>query len=201
MEIALEKGGTRRRVERAFRVAIAWGVIGVVSLVVLWACYGFRFQARPADRKMDPPLAQHASGIASAWQRGMILWIAGQRLLPQAYLYGLADVAIASEGRPTNLLGKVYPQGQWFYFPAAFVIKSSLGLMGLLVLLPVARLLGGAGKQREILILAIPPALYMAASLASRLNIGWRHILAVYPFLIILAAAGQYIERRGIKEC
>jgi hypothetical protein len=77
-------------------------------------------------------------------------------LLPESYLYGMANVTIASAGgRQAFLLGHLYPTGQWFYFPVAFVIKSTLGFL-LLLLLAV-----GAGpylwreKRREMLFLMV----------------------------------------------
>ena len=33
---------------------------------------------------------------------------------------------------PTFIFGKVYAHGQWWYFPAVILIKSTLGLLGLL---------------------------------------------------------------------
>jgi hypothetical protein len=114
-------------------------------------------------------------------------------LLPNAYLYGMANVTIASAGgRQTFLLGHLYPTGQWFYFPVAFVIKNTLGLLLLLLLAVVTGPYLWREKRREMLFLFIPAAIFFGMSLTSRLNIGIRHILPVYPFLIVLAAGGAW---------
>lgn len=109
---------------------------------------------------------------------------------------GLADI-IGTGERPSRILGKVYDSGQWFYFPIALSLKTSIPL---LLLFPV----GLAGlvrqrKRRELLYLAIPPLAYLLACLTSGINIGVRHVLPVYPFLIVLAAAGAQSlwSRRG----
>src|SRR6202045_2474654 len=58
-----------------------------------------------------------------------------RRLLmpPWLYLRGVLLVLITAS-RPTYILGHAYPHGVWFYFPVLFVLKSSLGFLGLLVL-------------------------------------------------------------------
>jgi len=60
--------------------------------------------------------------------------VARFHLLPESYIYGLADVRIMSDFYTSFLLGKVYPHGVWFYFPVAFVIKSSLSFLLLLLI-------------------------------------------------------------------
>ena len=112
-------------------------------------------------------------------------------LLPEAYLEGLAFF-YATDTRPTYLLGKLYAHGVWFYFPTALAIKSTLGFLLLLALVPFARLLRAREGRREVLWMLIPAAVFLAASMTSNLNIGLRHILPIYPFLSVLAAAGAW---------
>jgi 4-amino-4-deoxy-L-arabinose transferase-like glycosyltransferase len=52
---------------------------------------------------------------------------------PFLYLRGVFWVLITSK-RPTFLLGRPYPHGVWFYFPAVLVLKSPLAFLGLSVL-------------------------------------------------------------------
>jgi hypothetical protein len=114
--------------------------------------------------------------------------LAAWHLLPEAYLYGIVDILVAARRDPMFLLGTDYATGKWFYFPVAFVIKSTLGFLALLALAPFLKIWQN-GKTREIAFLLIPPVLYFAASLASTMAIGIRHILPVYPFLALIAAA------------
>jgi len=71
-------------------------------------------------------------------------------------------------------------------------IKSTLGFLLLLALAPFAQALRARGVRREVLWMAIPAAVFLAASMTSNLNIGIRHILPVYPFLSVLAAVGAW---------
>ena len=88
------------------------------------------------------------------------------------------------------LLGKRYAEGKWFYFPTAFLIKSTIGFLLLLALLPFARALRQIQFRREAVFLILPPLIFLAPAMTSKLNIGIRHILPVMPFLIVLAAGG-----------
>ena len=182
---------------RFLRLGAQYVIIAAIALATLWAFYAFRFEARPDGGKMTPPLAVYVRSVKSPVYSRAILALESWHVLPQSYLYGLADVLIVSAGpRPAFLLGKLYPHGRWFYFPAAFVIKSTLGFLGLLLLAPVARGWLDRHRRREVLFVAVPPALYFAVSLTSGLDIGIRHILPVYPFLIVIAAAAAW----GVME-
>jgi hypothetical protein len=182
-----EKLDRRLRKQHALRTVVALAVIGVIGFVILWAFYSFRFEARPGGASMNPPLG--------AFTDTRMIWVLARgRLLPEAYLYGLADVLGAStEGRPSFLMGTLYPSGQWFYFPAAFVIKSTLAFLLLLLIVPFIKMLSSTAFRRECTFLLLPSLTVFALSMISHLNIGLRHILPVYPFLIVLAAGAAWV--------
>jgi len=180
------------RGKRTWRLALALILVGVIAVGMLWASYGFRYQARPEGDKLSPPLEEYAGHLKGALNAGVIRTLAHWRLLPESYLYGLADVKVIAEFSPSYLLGHVYRHGVWFYFPIAFVIKATLALLFLLFLLPVALALRRLTKGREVLFLAIPAAIYLAVGMASELNIGVRHMLPVYPSLVLLGAAAGW---------
>jgi tetratricopeptide (TPR) repeat protein len=94
------------------------------------------------------------------------------------------------------LLGKMYPAGRWFYFPTLFLVKSTLGFLLLLLLATVALLVSRNKNRRALSILVISPLLFFAFCLPSNLDIGIRHVLPVYPFIIVLAAAGAWELRK-----
>ena len=174
----------------ALRLGGSLVAIAAVSLGILWAFYGFRYQARPGGTQITPPTAVYLQDLHHPAQARVIAFAERHHLLPEAYLYGLTDVTILSDdGRVMFLFGKVYPNGRWFYFPAAFLIKSTLGFLLLLALVPFARGIWRSGSRREVLFLAIPPVVYFGAATASKLDIGIRHVLPIMPFLIVLAAA------------
>jgi hypothetical protein len=172
--------------KRTLRLAGALILISVISVGVLWSFYCFRYQARPEGLHLNPPLAGYVQGLSRPRDVKILSTFARFRLLPESYLYGLADVRLAADFYATYLLGKDYPKGQWFYFPVAFVVKSSLTFLLMLVLTGWVIASGRLRAWREILFLAIPPAVYFAVAMGSGMNIGVRHILPVYIFLAVL---------------
>jgi hypothetical protein len=186
-------GGSAKWMRLLVRRAAALAVIGFMATAILWGFYLFRYSARPAGHEMSDSLTTYIQdAIRYGGVHSVLLSQVIPRLvhvLPESYLYGLANVTIASSGgRQTFLLGQLYATGQWFYFPVAFAIKSTLAfLLLLLVTFAVAPYLWGE-KKREMFFLTVPAAVFFGLSLTSRLNIGIRHILPIYPFLIVLAA-------------
>jgi hypothetical protein len=177
------------RLKCALRFAGSLAVVGVLSIGILWSFYGFRFQMRPRGQAMIPAFNQFLPYMQNPRAEKALTTLAHYHLFPEAYLFGLADVVIAPQHHSSYyLFGKVYPRGRWFYFPAAFLIKSTIGFLLLLLLLPVAIAMRRTGRRRELLFLLIPAAIYFLAAMGSNFNVGIRHILPIYPFLLILAA-------------
>jgi hypothetical protein len=80
----------------------------------------------------------------------------------------------------------------WFYFPVLFTIKSTLGFLGLLGLGIWAIATGELKYRREVWFMGVPPLLYLVTAMGSQLNIGARHILPLWVFGCVLAAAGVW---------
>jgi len=169
----------------ALRLTGAFLAASTIAIVVLWAFYGFRFAARPGGMPLSPSLAEYARGLKGV-EPHTYLTLARLHILPESYLYGLVDVRLISDSFSTYIFGKVYARGVWFYFPAAFIIKSTAAFMGLLLLAGFAIVTRKLRARREIFFLTIPPALYLLIATGTGLNIGARHILPMYPFLSVL---------------
>ena len=177
-------GGKRGISPRLSGIAAAM----LIAIGVLWACYGFRYAARP---NAAPAWSNDGSSLAhGVLATKVIPSIENFRLLPQAYLAGLQDVTIGSElGRPAFLLGQDYLGGRWYYFPTAALIKSTVALL-LSVFLSFAAHKYWRERRRELLFLWGPVLIFMLASANSGMNIGIRHVFPVLPFLAIFGAAG-----------
>jgi hypothetical protein len=123
-------------------------------------------------------------------------WAGRHRLLPEAFLYGVAYV-LASAHRFGFLNGALSLEGWRLFFPYCFLVKSTLPLLLLLataLVLPAAAWLGGSRRGRPdhqrfagataplwILLAVFAPALIF-----STMNIGARHLLPLYPAICIL---------------
>lgn len=204
-EIARRRGvepkTTETRGRQTLRLLGFMLTVTVISLAILWAFYGFRYAARPNNLAITPPTAEYLRSLKNPAEAGLIGFLEQRRWLPEAYLYGLTDIMILSnEGRPAFLLGHLYPAGRWFYFPAVFVIKSTLGFLILLALVVAAREMWRRDYRRELCFLVLPPVIWFLIAMTSKLDIGLRHILPVYPFLIVLAGGAAWMLSRQSRR-
>jgi 4-amino-4-deoxy-L-arabinose transferase-like glycosyltransferase len=176
----LEARAWRRLRWSATRRGILWAAAAVY-------CFYFVFSIRQSTDVLS--LVGHGS-----------VFVPIRRLLmpPWLYLRGVLMVLLTSS-RPTFLLGRIYAHGIWFYFPVVFLLKSSLGFLGLLVLAPLVAL--KRKRLGESATSVIPVELtvhwrvlwtgllvYTGACLLSRMTISIRHFSVPVALLILLLA-------------
>lgn len=157
--------------------------------VAIWAIYGFRYapSASPAwlyDFQPDAQVQASVPGLAS-----LVTWIDHHHLVPNAFSQGFLFGQAKSIGRDAFLAGTITKTGWWYYFPAAFVLKTPIALLVLMA--------GGVGlaaarwRQLDVdtvVFASLPVVLFMGSAMTTRLNIGVRHILPIYPFLLLFVA-------------
>lgn len=91
----------------------------------------------------------------------------------------------SQEGRSSFLMGEHGRSGWLSYFPIVFFIKTPEPILfGFLA----SAIYIGRRKISLPLWLWVPPICFFAMACVSKVQIGHRHILAVYPFLIVLIA-------------
>ena len=188
-----ETADERTAGKRAARYAAALVVIGLMSVAILWAAYGFRYAARENGLQLNPPMEAQLAKVPSPTQAKVLHEFARFHLLPESYVYGFAHVLFSADDFNSYLFGKSYPHAVWFYFPVAMLVKSSLTFLILLAIGVWVIASGRLRKSREVLFLVIPPLIYLAVSMKSGMNIGIRHILPVYIFLSILIAGAASV--------
>jgi len=164
-------------------------LVAIVSFAILWASYGFRYQARPNGMTMTPPLANEIDRLRRPEDLVLMTALVQHHLLPEAYIYGLTDVRNMADSGHTYVFGKVYGERVWYYFPLALAIKSTLPMLALLLLVPVTLACGWLRMSREALYLAVPTLIYGAEAMQSGLNLGIRHLLPIFPYLLIATGA------------
>jgi 4-amino-4-deoxy-L-arabinose transferase-like glycosyltransferase len=188
--LALLEGIRLRSGRKTAHLLAAFAGVSAISLVVLWSFYGFRYSARPNGLQLNPTFTDSLKWLPNPADARHLTLLARGHILPEAYIWGLGNTRITEFQDTSYFFGHVYRHGRWEYFPAAFLIKSTLPFL-LLVLLAAIILIAKRWRtvpQRELLFLLVPVAIYLAVAMSSKLNIGVRHLLPIYGFLYVLAA-------------
>ncbi len=181
--------GRRARVVQVLLVLLA---MSLVALLFLWATYGFSSRMSPDPAAESKALAALAPPTSRG---GQIAAAVGKtRLLPEAYVRGLVFVLDNAQGRSTFLMGRLSPTGFPHYFLATFLLKTPIPL---LVLLVAAALVAPRAPARTAAFLWIPVIVYGVVAVTSRLQIGHRHLLPLYPFLFL--AAGRAVALLALR--
>jgi hypothetical protein len=177
------------------RAVAGIALIAAVAYVSIWAGYGLRFNA-----SRDPGYVLEWNDLAASTPLPPSIAFAREhRLLPEAYLYGLA-YAKAESDRLAFLDGEQSLAGWYRYFPEAFLLKTPLAFTALALWVIGAALIRTRGKSFDGWCVALPPLVLAATAIQSRFNIGHRHLTPVYPFLCVaIAPAAAWIAERGTR--
>lgn len=169
-----------------WRRAGAFAAVGLIAWVVVWSFYGFRYKAAPDGLDINPPLATYLTQMYDQRDARMLRAMSKVKLLPEGYLWGLENTKQTEFEDTSYFWGRVYPHGNWEYFPVALLIKSTLALLILICLVPLAWRWGLGSRARELGFLLIPVTVYLTISMSSSMDIGARHLLPVWAFLYLL---------------
>jgi 4-amino-4-deoxy-L-arabinose transferase-like glycosyltransferase len=195
----LPLGGGREVRSRLGQLAVLAATMALVSAIVLlivWAFYGFRYSLFATD---DHTPLDWDGMLAGAGGAAPPLELARRlRVLPEAYLYGVAWVMRYAATRPAFLNGEHSWIGWSSFFPYSALVKTPLPLLVLVIAGAAGAVIGrpdpASPARRRIranLYRTAPLwallAVYWAAAISSNLNIGHRHLLPTYPAMLVLA--------------
>jgi hypothetical protein len=106
--------------------------------------------------------------------------------LPAQFVEALKGKLLHSErGHFAYLFGEYSDKGWWYYFPAAILVKTPIP-----VLVFVAIGLFRRHSLKVMVFVLVPILLFLGMAMKSRVNIGLRHVLTIYPFLFVIAGYG-----------
>ncbi len=189
------------------QVAVIAGLVGLhvmAAVLLIWASYGFRYSAFAGASAgqhfyVDWPRVLGLGPEGGGLTAGAVQWARSWHLLPEAYLYGFSHTMTFSQTRMSFLNGVVSNTGRAAFFPYAFMTKSTLPFI-IFCLGGLAVWLRGPvfPRQRYQLIpLVTLLVVYGGAALTSNLNIGHRHLLPIYPVLMIMAGVSAWWATRS----
>jgi 4-amino-4-deoxy-L-arabinose transferase-like glycosyltransferase len=166
-------------------------VAALIALMLVWAGYFFHVSHLTvtnghlvATFPNRPPFIKDTRSI-----NNLNLWVpAGE------YIDGVREVQFHNKlGHPAFFLGTVTSRRLRAYYPVAVALKWPPVLLVVSVVALVTLILRRRSLARnhrlDFWILAIFPVLSFVLALNARIHIGDRHVLPMYPFLLLLAAA------------
>ena len=134
-----------------------------LAFSALWAAYGFELRSLPGS-SVPIPATTH--------------W-----LILQAFNQHV------TEGHPAFLAGQVSQSGWWWYFPFAFLVKTPVPTLALLVIALISWMRRRHLTWMDAAWLLMLPLAYLMNAMISTIDIGYRHLLPVLPFLFIFIGA------------
>ncbi|UCF32900.1 MAG: tetratricopeptide repeat protein [Phycisphaerales bacterium] len=206
-------------------------LVGLVQLLIIvaaiWVVFGLRFEAFKNAEPGRDRLANFGTAppYESSWNyelrhvgqaADLIAWARDHRLLPEAYLYGLTYTINSARTREAFLHGERSTGGFRLFFPYAFLVKTPLPSLVLMLLAMGTALLPLLQSRDRSRRTSLQTSLYKTAPLWTllavyglfavfgHLNIGHRHLLPIYPVLFILCGvAAQLLTagRRPARAC
>lgn len=200
--------------------------------LITWTIYGFDVRRRANDPRVTLLYAQRAEYLAHrpapssvlekiAFDLGdhssrlgtLVDSTANWPIPGYAFFRGSFTVIGHSiGGQGSYLLGNFSEKGWWYYFPVAFLAKTSTPVLVIffgLLSMAIAYFIRQRRRQktwREIyrsidrrwFVLTAVPSIFFVTSMMSHLNLGWRHIMPIFPYIFTLA--GVFTTRRIFSQ-
>lgn len=160
-------------------------VILAIVVVVLWAAYGFHMtKLRVKQGVMTAFIPGRETAIVFPFDSPVdfTVWVpAGE------YGDGLRYVRAHNFfGHQNYLFRKVSREGWWYYYPIVVLLKWPLIILGMGIAgVAVSNRMGW--QTRETAVITIFPIAFAIVALFSHIQIGDRHFLPVYPFLLLIS--------------
>ncbi|MFH0926496.1 MAG: phospholipid carrier-dependent glycosyltransferase [bacterium] len=157
-------------------------LICLVALFIIWLGYGGKYSKLKVSNS--------PSCINRPWEimlpsnkliKESVLFFKKNKIIPEAFLYGLLHTIKVTDGGRSFLMGKV-SRGWWYYFIITFLIKTPIPLLIFLLLVIISSHMDVNTSDHFIV---IPVIIFFLIAILKKFNIGHRHILPIYPFLFV----------------
>ncbi len=144
-------------------------VAGLAAFAVIWGTFAFSIGSL-SPGSLSLPALQYWESLGKVFSR-------------------------VESSTPAFMLGQILPTGSPLYYPFVFLVKTPLPT---LILLAIGSVSLCARRRREDIAAWLPPLLFMLAAMVGGLNLGYRLILPVLPFAVMIAGQGGNALLTGI---
>jgi hypothetical protein len=175
---------------RAYSLVTVLLAIFLIGFALVWADYRFEVGTVLAEGRQLSWLDERLDG--SRWEPAVSYLFRELPVPAPKYFYGLAvKYTHTSGGRPAFLMGDLSSEGWWYYFPVAFLIKTPIPLLILLIVASILTVMQTKNFWRREAFLLVPVLVWFGVNSSSGFNLGYRHLLPTLPFLFVFA--GQVV--------
>jgi len=182
--------------------------IAIVGLLCINLIYGFKGTLQTAQQMFDADdnIDKTVYSPEKMFSNKYTKFIAEKIPLPIPYPYvkGLGYVIVeAKSPRTTYLFGKTSDNGFWYYYALSFLVKTPISIL-LILTAAIIYFAISKNKLENDLILIIPTIIYVFLFSINQKQIGIRHIIQVYPLIIIFAsrvANVSILNKKSGKTC
>jgi 4-amino-4-deoxy-L-arabinose transferase-like glycosyltransferase len=203
LELVLPGSGRILKLKTQASQLLAFISAGIINVIVIaffiWMSFGFKYaMMNDAPGKSAIMEEQWQNILKDCGISGKVMDFSRQyRLLPEAYLFGFQFVLKNSAYRYAYLNGEHRLTGWWYFFPYTCLVKTPLPIIGIFMLtifLAIRRLrvlpsVEALAKLKPFTPLFVLMSMYGIFAVTTKMNIGHRHVLVLYPAAFILAGA------------
>jgi hypothetical protein len=171
------------------------------AAAIVWSAY--RFDAGRAVAQMDPHALARLEESCSGTACTTLAWLSHRWLPAPAWIHGLWEFEWEQRvGHPSYLLGSWSMHGFRAFYVLALLVKTPLSTFVLALFGLVAAAAAFRRESRSQAASLLVPFVCAVALVAvvspSRINIGVRHVLPVFPLLAIVGARGALLLAREV---
>ncbi len=187
--VALGKRGVSPRVVQWPRLFVRVLIVSGVVFVLLWGGYRFSWRPISAYSGAHPNIGRGVDRMFA--KRPFLRSLAYKAIdvpLPlNQFVGGICEVASHNAGgHDSYLFGEYRRTGWWYFFPVAVGVKTPVGFLILAGCGAFAIVRGFRSSLWQQHLTMIFPVAIMLVCMSSRLDLGVRHILAIYPLLAVI---------------
>lgn len=185
----VERAAVLAKTERRSWIVKGCAIAGI-TLFLVWA--GYRFDRLPVSKHLGEHHYVEQVFPASPLLRSVASRALEVPLPLTEVTRGLWDLYLFNqEGDANYLFGRTSPRGWWLFFPVGVALKTPIAFLLLATAGTVIMLAQFRKRPWQQMLTACFPIAILLFCMTSRINMGLRHALAIYPFLAILG--GQLI--------
>ncbi len=187
----------------------------LAAYAMIWTAYGFKYEMRGETASKEAAWNRLFEKTGAAGQ--ICRFARDARIAPESFTYGFLSVYEASKQRYAFMNGELANNGWWNFFLYSFILKTPLPLIILLGIAlysifsckinprpeagEVCELRGFSGNKYlyELSPYMLFIVLYMIFAISSRINIGHRHLLPIYPPIFLICGACSIFAAKNVR--